>query len=35
VIQQIEKTSPQYTTGDTLIHKKPLQPVFTESTVGR
>ena len=33
VIQQIEKTSPQYTTGDTLTHKQAL--VFTESTVGR
>jgi len=35
VIQQIEKTSPQYTTGDTLIHKQQPLPVFTESTVGR
>ena len=34
VIQQIEKTSPQYTTGDTLTHKQ-QKPAFTESTVGR
>ena len=35
VIQQIEKNSPQYTTGDTLTHKQQPLPVFTESTVGR
>ncbi|MNF68859.1 Permease for cytosine/purine, uracil, thiamine, allantoin [compost metagenome] len=35
VIQQIEKNSPQYTTGDTLTHKQQPMPVFTESTVGR
>jgi hypothetical protein len=33
VIQHIEKTSPQYTTGDTLT--KPSLPVFNESAVRR
>jgi hypothetical protein len=33
VIQYIEKTSPQYTTGDTLT--KPSLPVFNESAVRR
>jgi hypothetical protein len=33
VIQHIEKTSPQFTTGDKLT--KPSKPVFNESTVRR
>jgi purine-cytosine permease-like protein len=33
VIQHIEKTSPQYTTGDSLTQRS--TPVFNESTAGR